>query len=240
MAYPISIENFEGPLDLLLHLLAVHKIDIYDIPIASITKQYLDYIYQWEEMNLEIAGEFIVMAARLLEIKSYGLLPILSEASENDEDPKQALIDQLLAYQVFKRIGIYLKNQEEKYLGQIFKEPAYYPESEQFEPICIDGEMLSEAFSKVLAMERESLSPTSIINRIEREQYKVEDKISLIENLLAARKDTPVSFSELVTEKGGKQEVIVTFQALLELYKKGGVVFKQAGLFQEIMVYRIV
>lgn len=238
MSYEISTEKFDGPLDLLLHLISVHQIDIYDVPIATITAQYMAYIYQWQEMNMEVAAEFIVMGARLLEIKSYLLLPRSSEEQIEGEDLKQDLIDQLLNYQVYKCIGHYFKEQGSEQLGKVYREPGYYGQNDSDRPIEIDGEMLKKAFGSVLAMARESEWISGQITEIQRELFTIEDKLSLLEEKLLTRGEAPVAFSELLTMKGERTEVIVSFQALLEYYKNGGIRFEQKGLFNEILIFQ--
>ncbi|MEG2642196.1 MAG: segregation/condensation protein A, partial [Eubacterium sp.] len=151
MSYEVALESFEGPLDLLLFLIQKNKIDIYDIPIVQVTRQYLSYIYKWQEMDLEIASEFIVMASRLLEIKSRTLLPRTTPEEESEEEMRAALVSQLLDYQVFKKISTYLENREMAELGTLAKEPEYIPGLVQERPVEIKGEDLAKAFRGVIA-----------------------------------------------------------------------------------------
>lgn len=237
MAREISIEAFEGPLDLLLHLVAQHRIDIYDIPIARIAEQYLSYIYEWQEMNLEIAGEFVVMAARLLEIKSYMLLPTVAEDPETGEALKQQLIQQLVEYQVYKSVAAYLKEREAENIGAVYKEPEYYPEMDKPQFIEIDGDLLADTFNTVLAMQREEEQMRPAAAEITRDLFTVEDKISLLRQILSEKME--MCFSELMIHSGGIPEVVTAFQAMLEYYKSGTIRLLQRGLFGEIIIKHI-
>ena len=126
-SYEVSLEKFEGPLDLLIHLIQKNKIDIYDIPIAEITNQYLAHIEKWRELDMEVASEFVVMASKLLEIKSRMLLPRAKDEEEDEEDLKEKLVRQLIEYKIFKNISTYLEERECAELHAVYKDPEYIP-----------------------------------------------------------------------------------------------------------------
>jgi len=217
--YNIKLPAFEGPLDLLLHLIKDNKVDIYDIPIALITHQYLQYIEMMKELNLEIAGEFLVMAATLIHIKSKMLLPVTEEVpAEEQEDPRFELIQRLLEYQTFKDAALSLREKEEEWMG------IYHREPEKIEDTGTEnvGELylfdinlfdLLGAFSKILEK-----APPEVV-QITRETLTVKDKISLIMEMLEDRET--MRFEELFKVDKTRAEIIITFVALLELIRLG-------------------
>ena len=216
--YKIKIPEFEGPLDLLLHLIRENKVDIYDIPISLITGQYLRYIEIMKELDLEIAGEFLVMAATLIQIKSRMLLPPDEEAAaEEVEDPRLELVQRLLEYQAYKDAAAILKEKEEEALkifgrppGDLKEEEVPEPELSLFDVNLFD---LLAAFKKLL----EDAPPE--MRTITRETLTVKDKMlhiaDIIENLESIR------FEELFRESFTRVQLIVTFLALLELLRLG-------------------
>ena len=236
MAYEVTIDGFEGPLDLLLYLIQKNKIDIYDIPIAQITQQYLSYINKWKELDLDIASEFIVMASRLLEIKSRSLLPRASKDDESEEDMKEALVQQLLDYQVFKKISVYLEEREINELGMVTREEEYIPEYKEKKPIEVHSEDLVRAFRKVIAMYRDDHILKKYSSEIYRDNFTVKDKINLINHDFKSKQKKDINFADLLLEKGQSEEVVVTLQAILEMYKLDQIEIKQNGLFKEIIL----
>jgi segregation and condensation protein A len=219
---PFTVEGeqspFEGPLDLLLHLIRENKVDIYDIPIAVITRQYLDYIELMKELNLEIAGEFIVMAATLIHIKSRMLLPVEETLdTEEAEDPRLELVQRLLEYQAFKEAALGLKEMEDDFSGVFRRSPdeeesgeSDGPELYLFDASIFD---LIGAFKKVL--ER---APAEIAS-ITKEALTVKDKISLIIDALQEKE--ALRFEDLFKADATKVHLIVTFVALLEILRLG-------------------
>lgn len=217
--YEIKLPIFEGPLDLLLHLIRENKVDIYDIPISFITSRYLEYIELMKELDLEIAGEFLVMAATLIHIKSRMLLPPDEEAALDQlEDPRFELVQRLLDYQTYKDASVILKEREDEWSRVFEREPlkdedeveAAEPELYLFDVNLFD---LLAAFKNIL-----DTAPAEI-GTITREALTVKDKmmhiIDMIEN-----QDT-IRFEELFKESITKPQVIVTFLALLELLRLG-------------------
>jgi segregation and condensation protein A len=216
--YKIKIPEFEGPLDLLLHLLRENKVDIYDIPISLITGQYLEYIEIMKELDLEIAGEFLVMAATLIQIKSRMLLPPDEEAApEETKDPRLELVQRLLEYQAYKDAAGILKEKEDEALKIFGRPPEDLKEEEAPEPelYLFDVNLfdLLAAFKKLF----ENAAPE--LRTITRETLTVKDKmmhiVDIMENLDSIR------FEELFRESYTRVQLIVTFLALLELLRLG-------------------
>jgi len=218
--YNIKVPIFEGPFDLLLHLIKENKVDIYDIPIAVITGQYLQYIKMMKELDLDIAGDFLVMAATLIHIKSRMLLPVDEEApQEEQEDPRLELIQRLLEYQTFKDASLGLREKEEEWMNIFHREPLKDEEAaaESAEPelYLFDVNLfdLLGAFKKIL-----DTAPPEVV-QITREALTVKDKISHIMEMLE-NNDT-VRFEDLFKENKTRVQLVVTFVALLELIRLG-------------------
>jgi segregation and condensation protein A len=223
---------FEGPLDLLLHLIKENKIDIYDIPIVEITRQYLDYLELMKELNLEIAGEFLVMAATLIYIKSKMLLPPDEELAEKPvEDPRDELVQRLLEYQKFKEASLSLREREDIWRN-IFRRPP--PEAKDYdnEPDLLLSEVtlfdLISAFKKFLLK-----APEQVIE-ITRETLTVTDKINFIMEKLD--REDGIRFEDLFKENPTKIVLIITFLALLELIRLGLVKAYQKKTFGSIWI----
>lgn len=219
--YNIKLPAFEGPLDLLLHLIKENKIDIYDIPISFITGRYLEYISMMKELNLEIAGEFLVMAATLIQIKSKMLLPPEEAAvagTEQMEDPRLELVQRLLEYQAYKDAASILKEREDESLRIFSREPEDEPREEgegDAEPYLFDVNVfdLLGAFRKIL----EAAPPE--VRTITMETLTVKDKMFLIVDLL--ENSESIRFEELFEGSVTRKRLIVTFLALLELLRLG-------------------
>lgn len=225
--YNIKIPVFEGPFDLLLHLIRENKIDIYDIPIALITGRYLQYIEMMKELNLEIAGDFLVMAATLIQIKSRMLLPLDEEvSSEGQEDPRLELVNRLLEYQTFKEVASDLRKREEEWMNVFHKEPA----SDDTELCLFDLNLfdLLGAFKKIL----DTASPELI--SITKETLTVKDKMSVIMEMLEGQE--AIRFEEIFKEGVTKIQLIITFVALLELIRLGLAKAYQEREFGDIWV----
>lgn len=213
---PVKLDVFEGPLDLLLHLIRENKVEISDIPISSITEQYLEYLELMKTLNLDLAGEFLVMAATLMHIKSRMLLPFdeESEGAEEGEDPRQELVRQLLEYQQFKDAGLALGELEE------MRRLTFAPRSIGPEPPKrTDYPLEASLFDLLSALKKllEALPEEKHVD-IRRERLSVAERISeVLEHLREAKGEVP--FEDLFRESGSIGEVVVTFLALLELMK---------------------
>jgi segregation and condensation protein A len=210
----IKIPVFEGPFDLLLHLIRENKIDIYDIPISLITSQYLEYIEIMKELNLEIAGDFLVMAATLIQIKSRMLLPPDEEApSEEQEDPRRELVQRLLEYQTYKEAALDFRTKEDEWLKVFHREPL--SDEEEGELYLFDLSLfdLLDAFRKIL-----DKAPSEMVS-ITKETLTVKNRMSMIMEIIEEHE--AVRFEDLFKEGITRIHLIVTFLALLELIRLG-------------------
>ncbi len=232
--YTIKVPLFEGPLDLLLHLIRENKMDIYDIPIAQITHQYLDYIGLMQELNLDVASEFIVMAATLIYIKSRMLLPIETDQQATDEeDPRTDLVQKLLEYQSIKEASAQLRDKEALW-ADIFHRPLMEkselppePELSLFDLNLFD---LLGALGRILKEQKEESFSIS------RETLTVKDRITAILDRLEAEKS--LRFDDLFRDDRTRVHVIVTFLALLEVLRIGLVRAYQEGPFGTIWIMK--
>lgn len=233
--YPVRLQNFEGPLDLLLHLIKKHELDIYDIPIALVTRQYLEYLDLMIELNLDLAGEFLVMAATLIHIKSRTLLPRPDPTQDDpEEDPREALVRRLLEHQRFKAAAELLHEKEIQRSAQWGRPDERLVDlaGEAPEPeVEVDLFSLMTAFRQVLDRARQR--PRVLLPP---EQMPIEVRI---EQLLARLSETDAcGFEELFSDVQTRAGMIVTFLAVLEMIRMKRVrVFQQGGL-GPIRVYR--
>ncbi|MFH1680274.1 MAG: segregation/condensation protein A [Candidatus Eisenbacteria bacterium] len=234
--YKVDLESFQGPLDLLLFLIKRDEIDIYDIPIARVTEQYLEHIRLMQMLDLEVAGEFLVMAATLMRIKARMLLPRPElEEGEEEEDPREELVRRIIDYRRFKNIADRLRDRAEE-RSHLAGRPE--PDGEDPEPadrgevlIPVDLTGLLRLFADV--MERTPrLEPYEVILH----EYTLEEKIERIENAL--RKAEEVEFEGLFEPEAKRAEIVVTFIALLELLRLQRIALVQAGLFGRIRIRR--
>ena len=232
--YVVTIDNFDGPLDLLLHLIKEQDIDIYDIKIEDITKQYLDYIRHMKELNLEIASEYLVMASELIEMKSKMLLPKKREKEEDDyeEDPRELLIERLLAYKRYKEVTSEFKDLELTRKMIFTREPdnlnRYAKEEESIEELGVAD--LIDAFNNLL--KRKELD-RPIATKITKKELSVADKVNKIKNILRNKKR--INFEEIF-EVSTKEEVIISFLSVLEMVKKDEILLTQDGNFKNIVI----
>jgi segregation and condensation protein A len=229
--YRVQLEKFEGPLDLLLFLIKRDEIEITDIPIAHITEQYLASIREVEELDLDRAGEFLLMAATLMRIKAKMLLPppIDEETDEEEVDPREELMKRLLEYREFKKIGELLGDKEEEWRKIFRRDPSPLPEIEApsngYGVSLLD---LFRAFHRVI----ESM-PSSDPFELVAEEYSVDEQIELIRRECFVTKDG-VPFTSLFPTRRSRALVITTFLALLELVRRGEVLAVQLDEFGEI------
>ncbi len=236
MKYTVTINEFEGPLDLLLHLIKEAEIDIFDISIEANTKQYLDYIRQMEELNLSIASEYLVMAADLIEMKSRSLLPNnqMAEEDEYEEDPREALIKKLLAYKKYKDITSEFKKLEESRQEIFTKLPSSLkPYADQNTPIKSNGVGISDllnAFEHFL--DRQKLN-RPLSTKITKREISVDERSKQIRKILKTRKQA--SFTSLF-DIMSRDYIVATFLAILEMARKQELVIKQDNTFDEIIL----
>lgn len=243
MGIPVKLEAFEGPLDLLLHLIDKNKINIYDIPIVEITKQYMEYIQGMETKDLDIMSEFLVMAATLVNIKAKMLLPKEKNEEEEEVDPRQELVERLLEYKMFKYISTELKDKQVDAEKVIYKsatipaEISAYKEEVRIEDILGDLTLakLHEIFESVLKRQEDKIDPIrSNFGKIEKEEITLSDKMIDIEEY--ARTHKKFSFRKMLEFAQSKMEVIVTFLGILELMKVGKIQIYQEDVFEDIEI----
>lgn len=241
MSLSVKLEAFEGPLDLLLHLIEKNKVDIYDIPIAEITDQYLDYVSRMENQDLDVVSDFLVMAATLLDIKSRMLLP--PEVNEEGEelDPREELVARLIEYKMYQYASGELRERQIDAGKSLYKPPTIPAEVAEYEePVdvkeLLDGLTLSrlnQIFQSVLLRQTEKIDPVrSTFGTIKKEPFRVSVKIGNI--LTFARNAKRFSFRQLLEKQSDKVEIIVTFLAVLELMKMGHLIVNQESLEAEI------
>ena len=235
--YPVRLTNFEGPLDLLIHLIKKHEVDVYDIPIALISQQYIDYLDLMREINLDVAGEFLVMAATLIHIKSRMLVPRVEagiEAEEPEEDPRDALVQRLLEHQRFKAAAEMLHECETVRSAQWTRpderlaELAGAPFERELEA---DLFSLLQAFQAVLARARDRQPAI----RLPAEVVSIEARMQ--EMLARLTKSSSCGFDELFADLSSRQEIIVTFLATLELIRTKLIRVLQARVCGPIRIY---
>ncbi|NGZ09254.1 MAG: segregation/condensation protein A [Nitrospira sp. LK70] len=234
LPYQVRIENFEGPLDLLLHLIKKNEINIYDIPVAMIAQQYLDYLEAMEELNLNVAGDFLVMAATLLQIKSRMLLPV-DEADDDEDgpDPREELVRRLLEYKTFKEAARQL-DQQETLWREIFGREQAHSVEEVEEDLPLENVSLFDLVDALKGvLER---NPGSPLIEIVLDNLTVRERMNLVLEMLEG-KDS-VSFAALFEGSCHRMVVVVTFLALLELMRLRVVRVFQGETFGPILVSR--
>jgi segregation and condensation protein A len=235
--YKVKLEVFEGPLDLLLFLIKRDEIDIYDISIERITKQYLDYLQAFKELQIDIAGEFIVMAANLIYLKSRSLLPLDQQPPEEDadeDDPRWDLIRQLIEYKKFKEAAVQLHDRALEQEGIFTRDGGSAPLSDAPLPLHEVGIFqLIHAFQEVI----KRVEAREDVGEIFAERFSVSDKIEKILQCVSDGKS--LRFSELFGQVASRVEIVVTFLALLELIRLNQVRALQRKMFDEIEIAAI-
>lgn len=230
--YSIKLPIFEGPLDLLLHLLRENKIDIYDIPIAEVTRQYIGYLDLMKELNLEVAGEFLVMAATLIQIKTRMLLPVDEDAPpEEREDPRIELVEKLLEYQAFKEAALSLKERQERWTECLWRDSSITEEVDvepQLYLFDVSPFDLLGAFRRLLEK-----APQGAVE-ITRETLTVKDRINTIIEKMETEKS--IRFEDILGSGYERADLIIAFLALLELLRLGIVSVYQEGDFGQIWI----
>ncbi|MGB3367135.1 MAG: segregation/condensation protein A [Acidaminobacteraceae bacterium] len=247
MTYEIKLEQFEGPLDLLLHLIKINEVDIYDIHIHKITDQYMEYIECIDVTNMEYTSEFLVMAATLLEIKSKMLLPSRDLDNFSDlidsSDPRTDLVQKLLDYKKYKEASVFFKERED-FFGRI-----YYKEAEDLAPFAkvmtledlndnLDRELLMEGLRRVLLNTSKGDDHRSnFFKKLKRDTFTVDEKLFYIKDRLT--RETEFTFDSLFAKENlSREEIIVSFLAILELLKLKDIKIKQDKSFELIIIYR--
>lgn len=238
----IKINDFEGPFDLLLHLIKKNQMSIYNVKIFEITNQYLNYLSDMKEMDLEITSEFIVVAATLIEIKSKYLLPKPKKEAEDEEDEEIKLLEKLIVYKKIKGVSFFFK---ERYIsaGEVYgKKPEIIEEKKE---IGIKEDLLKNInlldlyniYNNLLEIYNNKQNKHNVIQKkIYVDKYKIEDKLEYILNKL--KDDNVNSFSELIENSECKLETVVTFLALLEMIKQRMIKVYQSENFSNILIER--
>lgn len=243
MGIPVKLQVFEGPLDLLLHLIDKNKIDIYDIPIVEITNQYLEYIKEMEKEDLNIMSEFLLMAATLLDIKCRMLLPKEVNEDGEEEDPRQELVEQLLQYKMYKYMSYELRDRQTEGERTLYKMPTIPQDVEDYmEPVDLDEllkginlETLNKIFRDVMRRKSDKIDPIrSKYGKIEKEEVTLPEKLNFVEEY--ARVHEKFSFRDLLSRQPSKVQIIVTFLAILELMKVGKITIIQENTFDDILI----
>lgn len=243
MELNVKLQVFEGPLDLLLHLLEKNKVNIYDIPIVEITSQYMEYIEEMKRQDLNVMSEFLVMAATLIDIKSRMLLPKDPKQEEEEEDPRAELVQQLLEYKMYKCMAFELKDRQidaEKIMYKtptIPKEVMAYEEPVDLQELMSDVTLarLNEIYKSIMKKQADKIDPVrSKFGKIEKEEVSLEDKMVYLEEY--AMNHEHFSFQNLLETQAGKIEIIVTFLAILELMKTGKIMISQEYIFDDIKI----
>ena len=243
MALAVKLEVFEGPLDLLLHLIDKNKIDIYDIPIVEITEQYMEYIRQLETEDMNVMSEFLLMAATLLDIKCKMLLPKEEDEEGETEDPREELVQKLLEYKMYKYMSFELKDREMDASKNYYKQPTIPKEVAAYQPPIDYDELLAdlnlsrlhEIFQATLKRQEDRKDPIrSQFGKIEKDEINVDEKMVYIQDYI--RSHRRFSFRQLLEKSHNKMEIVITFLTILEMMKMGQITIEQEQLFDDIMI----
>lgn len=236
--YKIKLQHFEGPLDLLLFFIKRDELDIYDIPISKITKDFIDYIKIIEQLDLEVAGDFILMAATLMQIKVRMLLPIEIDEKGDEIDPRADLVKALLEYKRFKEMSeefVYLESNMRNYSNR-----GNFDEDSKEAPYDLDILLknitlydLIKAFKKAI-IDR----PPEPVHEIRKWNITIDEQIDYISKKLEEKRQ--ISFIELMKDMANKVRIVVTFIAMLELVKAGRIGLRESNTFNDFIIYGLV
>ncbi len=239
----VKLTAFEGPLDLLLFLIEKNKVNIYDIPIITITEQYLEYVNQMEENDMDVMSEFLVMAATLIRIKAKMLLPCEETEEDDEEDLRDELVRRLIEYKMYKYAAYELKDMQLDAERTVFKAPTIPKEvrqwKEEIDPAdLVDGMTLAKLnmiFKSLMKKQADKVDPIrSQFKTIEKDEVTVEDKMKEIRDTVRGLKG--IRFRTLLDVHAGKMNIIVTFMSILELMKIGAISIRQENIFDEIVI----
>lgn len=242
MGISIKLQKFEGPLDLLLHLIDKNKVDIFDIPIVEITDQYMEYL---QEMDADMGtmSEFLVMAATLLDIKARMLLPKEVNEDGEEEDPRQELVERLLEYKMYKYMSYELRDRQEDAEKVLYREQSLPKEVMEYkEPVNLDEllagvtiEKLNQIFKDIIKRQEDRKDPIrSKFGQVEKEEVNLEETIAYVEEYIS--KNKKCSFRNLLNHQKSKMKIIITFLTILEMMKTGKIEVEQDEIFAEIMI----
>lgn len=243
MALSVKIESFEGPLDLLLHLIDINKFNIFDIPIVEITAQYMDYLKSMESQDLNVMSEFLVMAATLLEIKAKMLLPVEVDEEGEEIDPRDELVQKLLEYKMYKYMSYELRDRLAMSGKSLYKPPTIPEEVAKYEePVNLEelvGDLtlaqLDRIFQSIVRRQTEKIDPIrSKFGNIEQEEVSLDAKMAELRKY--ASENQTFRFSALMQGQKSRIQMIVTFLAVLELMKTGEILVVQEKAFDDMMI----
>lgn len=235
--------KFEGPLDLLLHLIDKNKVNIFDIPIAEITDQYMEYVQAMETSDMGVMSEFLVMAATLLDIKSRMLLPPETDEEGEPEDPRQELVERLLEYKMYKYMSYELRERQTDAAKSAYKamsmpkEVLNYRAPVNVEELLADVTLakLNAIFQDVMKRQDDRMDPVrSKFGTMEKEEVNLEETIAHVEEYITSHKKC--SFRSLLSNRKSKMQLIITFLTVLEMMKTGKIEVEQEGIFEEITI----
>lgn len=243
MSLEVRLQVFEGPLDLLLYLIEKNKVDIYDIPIVDITAQYLEYIRQMENRDMNVMSEFLVMAATLVDIKCRMLLPKEVNEEGEEEDPRTELVQKLLEYKMYKYMSFELKDRQVDAGKVLYKTATLPKEVEEYRsPVNYEelvGDMnlpkLHEIFKSIIKKQEDKIDPIrSTFGKIEKENVDMDAKIIFVEDYVKQNKKC--SFRDLLENQKSKMETVITFLIILEMMKSGKIMIIQEEIFDDIYI----
>lgn len=243
MGISVKLEAFEGPLDLLLHLIDKNKVNIYDIPIVEITRQYMEYIQEMKRRDLNVMSEFLVMAATLLDIKSKMLLPKEVNEDGEEEDPRQELVEKLLEYKLYKYMSYELREKQQDASLAMYKPPTVPEEVLAFRPEISVEELLEgltlsrmhSIFKDIMRRQKERIDPVrSGFGTLEKEEVDMDATWEKTERYILEH--GTCSFRELLGNRSSKMQIVVTFLVVLELMKIGKIKISQEDTFADIYI----
>ncbi len=243
MGIPVKLQVFEGPLDLLLHLIDKNKVNIQDIPIARITNQYMEYVRRMQTEDLDVTSEFLVMAATLLDIKARMLLPPEPVEEGEPEDPRAELVQRLLEYKMYKYMAQELQNREEAAAFTVYRGPDVPKEVLSWkEPIDVEQILEGVTLPRLLLLyqdivrrqEKRTDPIRSRFGRLEKEEIDLKETMRFVQDYI--EKVSRCTFRSILTQRKGKPYAIAAFLTLLELMKEGKTEVRQEGIFEEIYI----
>ncbi len=243
MGISVKLEQFEGPLDLLLHLIDKNKVDIFDIPIVEITNQYMEYLHAMETEDMSVMSEFLVMAATLLDIKARMLLPKEVNEEGEEEDPRQELVERLLEYKMYKYMSYELRDRQMDAEHVLYREQSIPKEVQQYKPpVDLDEilgdlnlEKLNAIFQDVMKRSENRLDPVrSKFGQVEKEEVDLDQTIAYVEKYISQHRKC--NFRDLLNKQKSKMRIAITFLTILEMMKTGKIEVEQDEIFGEIQI----
>ncbi len=246
MGIPVKLQVFEGPLDLLVHLIDKNKVNIQDIPIAEITNQYMEYVRRMDEENLDVMSEFLVMAATLLDIKAKMLLP--PEVTKEGEpiDPRAELARRLLEYKMYKYMAQELRDREEAAAFTVYRQPDVPEEVMSWQPPADVDQILEKVtlsgllllYQEMLKRQERRVDPIrSRFGRLEKEEIDLSETMRFVQDYI--EKVRRCTFRNVMAQRKGKPYAVAAFLTLLELMKEGKAEVRQDGIFEEIYIFAV-